>query len=1000
MPKSNAGVVVNSGLVARPPRPFVAGGDLTGTPTLQTVTGIQNVPVSTAVPGVGEVLSYTGTEWAPQAGGGGGGFIPGADLTGTSTAQTVSFIQGVVSMDPALHANRDLVEVVETPMFPGSLVVPRAMVTDGSHLYVGQSYGGPANSSPGAHSPLIWKLQMSGATVVDSRHIDLSTFDAGIDRVRDLAQDATYLYAACWTTGDIAVIDKVSFTVVGWASTGGGSAISVCADGIGNFYCYEDGGPSIQKFLTAVCLGAPPGAITFNQQLPTATARWVRFGGGKIWLANGNNSEAALSRVDPVTMTLEASTPDLNGDTSSMVAVYAFPGVGTGGAVWVSSVVNPGIVYRVNEVTLSVEATVDTTIGISFSGSLGIIGGMEVGPNSAGTPSSWLWCSAEGASYTMPVDPLTNATALPGLAPLNTADGVHRCHEGICAIGNYVYAACFGGNESFGGGEGSPNVDYYAAITAVNGHISPLTELTDWTLRYRTIGGDILGPVDSLTVTGIQHTPVDASGIALGRPLTVEQVSPPFGSPQSVAMDTAFNRIVVADSANPYMNTYNLTTGVYKKGTSSNAHLGLTKVIADTQYAYALGTSSVPNNYGVIIFNLSDGTYVGTGKVVNPRSCVLDGSGNLWVVGSTGLFKFVISFSNILGRNNWSPDASLSISNATDVAWDGSFLYVTDGANGHVYKVNPAGPSISATYTDSSGRDMAGIFATGPGTGSPNTLWVTTRRGQSVVSIATAGMTLIGAVDFSVATPSPVSLYAISGTDGFQMVVSDQLGSGVYKFLYPVSWPTQPPILGSYSTNLSDTHGIDFAVQDLGFGFSNRWSAVPSSSPTPYITSYELSVPFNGETTRFGDGPPYAIKYAASTIGGVPAPTVPGGSDAGKSIVVTGPGTYALGNTLAVPKYTAVTSAYTAHPGEVVPVNTTGGPVTVTLPVLSSVGGNTVVVIKCMATSANACTVAAGSGNTIEGGASFSLAPTSVKVSVILVADVPNNNWIVVGRYV
>jgi hypothetical protein len=84
----------------------------------------------------------------------------------------------------------------------------------------------------------------------------------------------------------------------------------------------------------------------------------------------------------------------------------------------------------------------------------------------------------------------------------------------------------------------------------------------------------------------------------------------------------------------------------------------------------------------------------------------------------------------------------------------------------------------------------------------------------------------------------------------------------------------------------------------------------------------------------------------------------------------------------------------------VVPVNTTGGPVTVTLPVLSSVGGNTVVVIKCMATSANACTVAAGSGNTIEGGASFSLAPTSVKVSVILVADVPNNNWIVVGRYV
>lgn len=73
MPKPNTGVSANSGPVVRPPRPFVAGGDLTGTPTLQTVTGIQGFPVNPQTPNFDNVLKWTGTEYLPQAEAGGGG---------------------------------------------------------------------------------------------------------------------------------------------------------------------------------------------------------------------------------------------------------------------------------------------------------------------------------------------------------------------------------------------------------------------------------------------------------------------------------------------------------------------------------------------------------------------------------------------------------------------------------------------------------------------------------------------------------------------------------------------------------------------------------------------------------------------------------------------------------------------------------------------------------------------------------------------------------------
>lgn len=54
---------------------FSAGGDLSGTPTSQSVVGIRGRPLSSATPSVGNVLIWNGSTWAPgaQSGGGGGG---------------------------------------------------------------------------------------------------------------------------------------------------------------------------------------------------------------------------------------------------------------------------------------------------------------------------------------------------------------------------------------------------------------------------------------------------------------------------------------------------------------------------------------------------------------------------------------------------------------------------------------------------------------------------------------------------------------------------------------------------------------------------------------------------------------------------------------------------------------------------------------------------------------------------------------------------------------
>jgi len=66
------------------------GGDISGTISAATVKAIQGETIGTAAPSTGQVLTWNGTQWTPQA-------VPnsvGGDISGTVAAATVKAIQG------------------------------------------------------------------------------------------------------------------------------------------------------------------------------------------------------------------------------------------------------------------------------------------------------------------------------------------------------------------------------------------------------------------------------------------------------------------------------------------------------------------------------------------------------------------------------------------------------------------------------------------------------------------------------------------------------------------------------------------------------------------------------------------------------------------------------------------------------------------------------------------------------------------------------------------
>lgn len=128
---------------------FASAGDISGNLNTPLVIGLQGNPISSATPSINQALVWNGAHWAPAnvvgSGGGGGDFIAGGDLSGTSSSQTVIKINGA------------------TVPAAGSLTTGHVLQVSGTSA---TTYGYITNSNVDSSAAISYsKLNLSGSIV-------------------------------------------------------------------------------------------------------------------------------------------------------------------------------------------------------------------------------------------------------------------------------------------------------------------------------------------------------------------------------------------------------------------------------------------------------------------------------------------------------------------------------------------------------------------------------------------------------------------------------------------------------------------------------------------------------------------------------------------------------------------------------------------------------------------------------------------------------------------
>ena len=337
-----------------------------------------------------------------------GGFTAGGDLTGSSTDQTVSYIRGIASMNPAFAADGLFVKL-EVPTY---YTEPYNLLFDGDYGYLIE-----ANILEGVTSKVVRKFHLASPTSWElSGSVDITpVLDA--NRFSDMAQDGTYLFVTTWDWENVVIIRKSNMAIVGWAYVEDYTAVSVASDGAGSFYVNAAGSDSrIFKFSVSDCLGQPPSTVTSSVYCVVPNiGSFLRYGGGKLWFVRNSRY---VDRIDPSTMLLE-DTWDAGGSWQIIYADYLLD------SVWATC--SHGASSRVSRIIPTDMSSVGIHISISTPS------GCCVGKSATGNDAIFVGSATSAAIAWL--NPVTN-TEIGHVEPT-----IHQHHYALLAArGNYVYA--------------------------------------------------------------------------------------------------------------------------------------------------------------------------------------------------------------------------------------------------------------------------------------------------------------------------------------------------------------------------------------------------------------------------------------------------------------------------------------------------------------------------------------------------------------------------------
>ena len=317
-----------SGMVGNGQLP-AAGGDLSGMLSAATVTGIRSRPVAPTAPSVGQVLVWSGSQWAPQA-------VTGVSVTslfgrtGAVTAQTGDYsfaqISGTAASGQLPAAGGDLSGTLTTATVsklqnrPMSTAAPgngQVLAWDGSQwtpqtVTTGGSGGGGANAvdksisntyTAGAKQTFVPSLATSGINVTPGTlptnpaagDISLDSGDANKLKVYDGGQWNTLVtssnYVAAFTAQTLVTVNGTTHRL-GTANI--------------NTECYDGANPSARVEPDKIVVDP----VTFNVNIYFASAQTGRCmitGSGGV-TSSGASGAGMASQLGDLGLVLSSPT--------------------------------------------------------------------------------------------------------------------------------------------------------------------------------------------------------------------------------------------------------------------------------------------------------------------------------------------------------------------------------------------------------------------------------------------------------------------------------------------------------------------------------------------------------------------------------------------------------------------------------------------------------------------------------------------------------------------